>query len=134
MRELLTDFAALKEHVKGSKLKFADALTEYFRMLGERQGFTVTADSSVIRNAYNFGRLDLVWVEPNIAFCHEFGAFDDIYRHLWRLMAFKPAVAVLLLSGNSQCSPQKVRELVAKTQELRGIEFVILDVTLGKAA
>ena len=132
MLKLLSNFTGLREHVKKSSLKFADALVEYYRQLGEKQGFTVTVGSSVIRNAYNFGKVDLVWVEPNAVFCHEFGLLDDIYRHLWRITVLKPALAVLLLSGNSQCSPQKVKEIVNRSPQLKGIEFIILDVTAGK--
>jgi|WetSurMetagenome_2_1015567.scaffolds.fasta_scaffold46782_3 hypothetical protein len=133
IRDILTDFAALKGHVKGSGLKYHDALVDYFKVVGERQGFTVMKDSTVIRGAHGFGKFDLVWVEPNVIFQSEFGVLDDIFRHLWRIMAFKPAVAVLLLSGMSQCSPRKVKELVDRSPQLKGIEFVILDVSAGKA-
>jgi hypothetical protein len=129
MKELFSDFEAMKAHVKASKLRFRDALLDYFREVGERQGFTVLRDSSVIVNAFDFGKVDLAWVEPNVVFAMEFGVPDDIYRHLFRIMAMKPAIAVLLLSGNSQCNPRRVKELVARTVELRGIEFVLLDVT-----
>jgi hypothetical protein len=129
MQKLVSDFVGLREFTRKSGMKFADALVEYYRQLGEKQGFTVSVGSSVIRNAHNFGKVDLVWVEPNVVFCHEFGVFDDIYRHLWRISALKPAVAVLILSANSQCSPQKVKELVSKSPQLKGIEFVIMDVT-----
>jgi len=129
MKELFQDFESMKAFTKGSKLKFRDAILEYYRQVGEKQGFTVLKDSSVIAHAFNFGKVDLVWVEPNVVFTMEFGLLDDVYRHLWRIMTQKPAVAVLLLSGNSQCSPRKVKEIVSKTPELKGIEFVFLDVT-----
>jgi len=132
MKELISDFKGLREFITGSGLKFNDALIVYYKSVGEKQGFTVVSDSSVIRGAYNFGKVDLVWVEPNVVFAREFGVLDDIFRHLWRIMLLKPAVAVLLLSGNSQCSPKKVREIVSKTPQLLGIEFIILDVTGGK--
>jgi hypothetical protein len=134
MKEILTDFAGLKAFQKGSKLQFRDSLFEYYLQVGEKHGFTVLKDSSVIKNAYNFGKIDLVWVEPNVAFACEFGLLDDIYRHLWKLMVMRPAVAVLLLSANSKCSPQKVKEIVSKTPALDGIEFVVLDVSGGKVA
>lgn len=134
MKELITDFQGLKSHVKASRLKFHDAVIDYYRMVGEKQGFTALKDSTVIRKAHNFGKLDLVWAEPNIAFVSEFGLPDDIYRHLWRLMVYKPKVAVILLSGNSQCSPRKVKEIVSRTPQLEGIEFLVLDVTAGKTA
>ncbi|MFH0862960.1 MAG: hypothetical protein V1875_08030 [Candidatus Altiarchaeota archaeon] len=132
MKELLSDFAGLKAHLKECKMPFRGALIEYYRTLGEKQGFTALKDSSVIRNAYNFGRVDLVWVEPNVAFEMEFGLLDDIFRHMWKLMVLSPRMAVLLVSGNSKCSPQKVKELVSKTPQLSGIEFVVIDVSGGK--
>jgi len=132
MIELITDLDGLRRFAKDSGLKFRDALIEYYRQVGEKQGFTVLKDSSVIKNAVNYGKVDLIWVEPNTVFCSEFGVLDDVYRHLWRIMVLKPSVAVLLLSGNSQCSPAKVKEIAAKTPELAGIEFVVLDVTSGR--
>jgi hypothetical protein len=129
MKELFSDFAQVKAHTKSSGLKYADAIIDYYRKLGDKQGFTVLSGSTVIKNAYDFGRLELVWVEPNVVFCHEFGLLDDIYRHLWRIMVFRPRVAVLLLSGMSKCSPQKVKEIVSHTPQLAGIEFIVLDVT-----
>jgi hypothetical protein len=130
--DALSDFTGLKEFIKKSGLGFREALIEYYRQAGEKHGFTVLKDSSVIKNAHNFGKVELMWVEPNVVFCYEFGLFEDIYRHLWKVMVLKPAVAVLLLSGNSQCSPQKVKELVSKTPQLKEIEFVVLDVTSGR--
>jgi hypothetical protein len=132
MIELLTDFHGLKKFIKESDLKFKDALVEYYRRVGEEQGFTILKDSSVIKNAVNYGRVDLVWVESNTVFCSEFSLPDDIYRHLFRIMVLKPSIAVLLLSGASQLSPQRVKQIVGGTPQLEGIEFVILDVSSGK--
>ena len=134
MRELLTDFPALKAYLKKSNLKLRDGLVGYYAMVGEKQGFTIVKDASVVRNACNFGSVDLAWVEPNTVFCCEFALEDDIFKHLYRVMLLKPAIAVLLLSGNSKCSPKRVREIVDRTPELKGIEFIILDVTSGKLA
>lgn len=132
MKELLSDLSGLKEHLKGSELKFRDALIDYYRKLGEEQGFTVVTDSTIIRNAVNYGRMDLVWVEPNVVFASEFGVLDDIYRHLFRIMAAAPSIAVLLLSKNSKCNPQKVKDIVEKTPQLKDIDFVVLDVSSGR--
>ncbi|MFH1055266.1 MAG: hypothetical protein V1744_04130 [Candidatus Altiarchaeota archaeon] len=131
MIELLSDFNGMKEFMKGSRLKLKEGLMEYYRQIGEKHGFTVLKDSSVIKDAFDFGKVDLVWVEPNVIFTCEFGLLDDIYRHLWRIMVLRPAVAALLLSGNSQCNPKKVKEIVRRAKELEGIEVVLLDVTLG---
>ena len=132
MKELLSDFGRLKECVKGSELKFKDAVIEYYKQLGEEQGFTVIRDSTVIKNAVNYGKVELVWVEPNTMFSCEFGVLDDIYRHLFRIMELKPSLAVLLLSGNSQCNPHKVKDIVERTPELKDTEFLVLDVTSDK--
>ncbi len=132
MRELLTDFQALKEHVKDCGLKYMDAVVDYYAGVGERRGFTVVKGSTVIRNAHNFGRLDLAWVEPNVVFAQEYGRLEDIYQHLWKIMVLQPAVAVLLLSGNSQCKPEEVKQIVEKTPQLKDIEFIVLDVTNGR--
>ena len=132
MIELLTDYTGLRDFIKGSELKFRDALIEYYRRVGEEQGITALKDSTVIKNAVNYGRVDLLWVEPNTVFCSEFSVLDDIYKHLWRIMVLKPSVAVLLLSGNSQCNPRKVKEIVERTPQLNGIEFIVSDVTSGE--
>jgi hypothetical protein len=132
LKELLSDFAGLKAYQKTSKLPFKESLLEYYKSVGEKQGFTVLKESSVVKNAHNFGKVDLVWVEPNIAFESEFGLLDDIYRHLWKIMVLSPRMAVLLLSGNSQCNPLKVKEIVSKTPQMAAIDFVIIDVSAGK--
>ncbi|MBD3388597.1 MAG: hypothetical protein GF416_05970 [Candidatus Altiarchaeales archaeon] len=133
MKDAIKDMEGLREHMKSTDLKFREAILEYYRKLGEKQGFTVVQGSSAIRKAVNFGKLDLAWVEPNIVFTSEFGLLDDIYKHLWRVMVLKPCIAVLLLSGNSRCNPGRVKEIVEKTEELNDVEFIILDVSNYKA-
>ena len=132
MKELFSDFDGLKKHLKGSGLNFREALIDYYRQLGETQGFTALTGSSLIKNAVNYGKMDLVWVEPNVVFAAEFGLLDDVYKHLFRMMVASPGMAVLLLSGNSQCNPGRVKEIVEKTPQLKDIEFVILDVSTGR--
>jgi len=132
MIELLTNFKELKEDAKKhGSLSFREAIVKYYKQLGEKQGFTVVENSSVIKNAVNYGKVDLVWIEPNTVFCIEFGLLDDIYKHLFKLMQLRPSMAVLILSGNSKCSPEKVGEIVDKTPELSDLKgkTIVLDIT-----
>jgi len=130
----LKKFEELEEYVKRSRLKYRDAILEYYRNLGERFGFTVRENSSVIRQGINLGRLDVIWIEPNITFVIEFGNFEEILKHLWRLVEFSPNLSVLILSSKSDCRAEKVSELIEKSEilaELRN-RFLILDVTEKK--
>jgi len=82
MLEELSDLKKLDAFVKDSKLKYRDALIAYYKKLGLDAGFTVRENAPVIRNTLNLGRIDLAYLEPNIAFVFEFGNFEEIYRHL----------------------------------------------------
>ena len=134
MIELLINFKEMREYAKASKLAFKDAIVRYYKEVGERQGFTTSENSSVIRNTINYGKVDLVWIEPNTIFCLEFGVLEDIYKHFFKVMQMKPSMIVFILSGNSKCSPEKVKEILVKTPELEEIRknAVIIDVTEGK--
>ncbi len=131
MIDELKNFEELEEHTKNSGLKYREAILEYYKNLGEKLGFTVRENSSVIKNGVNSGRLDVIWLEPNIAFAVEFGRFEDILKHLWKLVEFSPSLAVLLLSSKSECKAEKVSELIEKSDITREIKnrFLILDVT-----
>lgn len=134
MIDELKKFEELEEHIKNSGLKYGEAILDYYKNLGERLGFTVRENSSVIKNGVNSGRLDVIWLEPNIAFVVEFGRFEDILKHLWKIVEFSPSLAVLLLSSKSECRAEKVSELVEKsgiTREIRD-RFLIIDVTEKK--
>ncbi len=130
----LKNLKGLREYIRNSNLRYREAILDYYKKLGERLGFTVRENSSVIKNGVNFGRLDIVWLEPNIAFAVEFGGFDEILKHLWRLVEFSPGIAVLVLSSRSECRANKVSELVEKSEITREIRsrVMILDVTEGK--
>ena len=134
MIDELKKFEELEEHIKNSGLKYGEAILEYYKNLGEKLGFTVRENSSVIKNGVNSGRLDVIWLEPNIAFAAEFGRFEDILKHLWKLVEFSPSLAVLLLSSKSECRAEKVSELIEKSDITREIKnrFLILDVTEKK--
>lgn len=134
MIDLITKFDEIKEYARKSKLSFREAVVRYYKELGEKQGFTVVENSSVIKNAVNYGKVDLVWVEPNTVFCIEFGILDDIYKHFFKVMQMSPSMAVLILSSNSKCNPEKVKEILLKTEELQNIRnnTVIVDITESK--
>ena len=134
MIELITKFDEIKEYARNSRLSFREAIIRYYKELGEKQGFTVVENSSVIRNTVNYGKVDLVWIEPNTVFCVEFGVLDDIYKHLFKVMQLKPGMVVFILSSNSKCSPEKVKDILLRTEMLDGIResTVILDITEGK--
>ncbi len=102
MIELITKFDELKEYVKGSRLAFKEAIIRYYKEVGEKQGFTAVENSSVIKNTLNYGKVDLVWIEPNTIFCVEFGVLEDIYKHFFKLLQLKPGMTVLILSSNSK--------------------------------
>ena len=134
MIDLISKFDEIREYTRKSKLSFRDAILKYYKELGEKQGFTVVENSSVIKNVVNYGKVDLVWIEPNTVFCIEFGVLEDIYRHLFKVVQMNPNMAVFILSSNSKCSPEKVREILLKTDILEDIrsKSVILDITEGR--
>ncbi|MFH1402883.1 MAG: hypothetical protein ABIH11_01275 [Candidatus Altiarchaeota archaeon] len=127
---LISNIRELNEHAKKSGKQYKQAIIEYYRTIGESQGFTTAENSSVINNTVNYGNIDLVWIEPNIVFCIEFGLLDDIYKHFFRLIQLRPSLSVLILSSNSKCRPDKVEEIIKKTPELKFLrdKTVIVDV------
>ena len=131
MIEILTNFEELEEYVKNSELGYKEAVIDYYKSLGEKHGFTVRKDSSVIQYGVNFGKMDLIWVEPNITFTIEFGNLEEILKHLWRILEFSPTLAVLLLSSKSGCKATDVVKLIKNSdvlEEMRG-KFLVLDLT-----
>ena len=131
MKEIISDFDALAEHVESSSLSYKEAVIDFYRQLGEKQNFTVRKDSSVIKYGLNLGRLDLIWLEPNITFTIEFGGFDEILKHLWRIVEYSPSLSVLLLSSKSGCKAADVAKLIKASPLLESMEnkFMILDLT-----
>jgi hypothetical protein len=104
---------------------------EYFQELGEKNKFTVRKDSSVIKYGINLGKLDLIWLEPNITFTIEFGGFKEILKHLWCIIEFSPSLSVLLLSSKSGCRAADVAKLIKNSPLLASMKdrFMILDLT-----
>jgi hypothetical protein len=131
MIETLTNFNELDTHVKDSDLSYKEAVIDYYRFLGEKHGFTVRKDSSVIRYGVNLGKMDLIWLEPNISFTIEFGNLEEVLKHLWRVMEFSPNLAVLLLSSKSGCKATDVVRLMANSSVFKKIDmrFLVLDLT-----
>lgn len=134
MLNKIADFSALERSVKASPdLKYKDAIISHYKRLGVSLGYTVRDNFSVIRNSVNYGKLDLVWVEPNIVFVAEFGALDEIYKHLWKIVEFSPASAVLILSSKSACKAEEVARIIEKSKmTCEQAKFIILDVTEKK--
>jgi len=126
--EEIADLVGLKTHVKGCQLPFKDAHIDYYRALGERLGFTVVKSPQVIVSGFDFGKLDLAWVEPDIVFFSEYALLEDIYPHLYKVMVLKPAHCVILASSNSKCKPEKIRRLIDATAQLNDTNFTIVDV------
>src|SRR3989338_5643688 len=112
MIDAITNFSEIESFLKKSNLGLKEALIKYYENLGEQMGFTVRRNFTVIKNSINLGRLDLVWVEPNVVFCFEFGNFDEILKHFWKVLEFEPKMAVILLSSKSQCKPAAVFGLI----------------------
>jgi len=135
MIDKITDFAALEKSVKSvPDLKYKDAIIRHYKNLGESLGYTARDNFSVIKNTVNYGKLDLIWVEPNVVFAAEFGSLDDIYKHLWRIIELAPKTAVLVLSSKSACKAEEVVKIIEKSRlssdQLK--MFLVLDVTGNK--
>jgi hypothetical protein len=131
VKEVISDFNKLAEYVDASDLPYKEAVIEYYRELGEKNKFTVRKDSSVIKYGINFGKIDLIWLEPNITFTIEFGGFEEILKHLWRIIEFSPSLSVLLLSSKSGCRAADVAKLIKNSPLLAPMKdrFMILDLT-----
>jgi len=123
----LIDTTGLKAHVKASKLAYKDAVIDYFRLLGEKHGFTTLTNTPAIANATDYGRIDLVWVEPNIIFMSEFGIPEDPIQTPIQSHSPKPSKTVIILSSKSRCTPKKAKEIIEKTPELKGMKYEIID-------
>ena len=131
MKEAIADFEKLAAFVEGSNLSYREAVLDYYRELGETHKFTVRKDASAIKYGVNLGKIDLIWLEPNITFTIEFGNLEDILKHLWRIVEFSPSLAVLLLSSKSGCKAADVLKLIKNSPVLASMRnrFLVLDLT-----
>ena len=127
-KETLGDFEELKTYISKSSEKYLDALKDYYIKLGEKNGFTVSKNTSIIRKGVDFGKTDIAWVEINTIFAFEFGVLDDIYKHLFRLMAANAQVSILVLNSKSQCHPDKVESIIKGADFMKG-KYVIVDIS-----
>ena len=127
----ITDLNSLDRYAKSSGLKFREAILRYYKELGEKLGYTVRENASILKNGVNYGKIDMIWLEPNIVFINEFGNLEEIYKHLWKVLEYSPNEAVFLLSSKSSCKAEEVDKIVEKSSlvgEKKNI-FLIMDVT-----
>jgi hypothetical protein len=127
----VTDLNSLDRYLKSSGMKFREAILRYYKELGEKLGYTVRENASIIKNGVNYGKIDMIWLEPNIVFINEFGNLEEIYKHLWKVLEYMPNDAVFLLSSKSSCKAEDVDKIVEKSSlvgEKKNI-FLIMDVT-----
>ncbi|HIE33749.1 MAG TPA: hypothetical protein EYP86_01245 [Candidatus Altiarchaeales archaeon] len=131
---LLVDFEELDKHVRNSNINYREAIVDFYKSVGKKHGFTVRENTSVIRNGINFGKLDLVWLEPNIVFAIEFGNLDNLLAKVWRIVEFSPNMAVLILSSKSMIRIENVINLIEKSEMFGNLRkrFLVLDVSEKK--
>jgi hypothetical protein len=126
--DVIGNIKDLKNHIKKSKNPYKDAILDYYKLVGETQGYTTLKNTPAIANGIDYGKIDLVWAEPNIIFMCEFGLPEDLYKSLFKATVIKPAKAVIILSSKSRCKPQIAQEIILKTPELKKTEYEIVDI------
>jgi hypothetical protein len=127
----ITDLNSLDRYAKSSGMKLRDSILRYYKELGEKLGYTVRENASIIKNGVNYGKVDMIWLEPNIVFINEFGGLEEIYKHLWKILEYSPNHAVFLLSSKSSCKAEEVDKIVEKSSlvsEKKQI-FLLMDVS-----
>lgn len=134
MIQTVSRFGELKKHVSGSGMPFREAVVDYYRLLGGRLGFTFMENASVIKHGVNLGKVDLVWVEPNVAFYAEFSNMGELTKHLFKILELGSEWSVLILSSNSSCKPDDARKIVANSAAFEKIRdrVIILDLSKEK--
>ena len=118
--EELVDFSGLESHIKESGRPFRESVLDYFRMLGERQGYVVRENSSVIEHGLTLGKIDLAWVDVNTIFFCEFASLEN-----------NPERVVFVLSSKAKASSKAVEKLINESgiaTPLRG-RTVLVDVS-----
>lgn len=123
MIEDLVDFSELDAHVRDCGKPFREAVLDYIRVLGERQGFVVRENSSVIKYGLTLGKVDVAWVDVKTVFFCEFATLDKILADAWLAVEFNPEEVVFVLSGKSGAPPSAVGKLIEESelaQSLRG--------------
>jgi len=126
----IRNFEGLERHIKSSKHEFREAIIEYYAKLGKELGYTVRENAAVIRYGINIGKIDLLWLEPDVLFAIEFHSYENLLKNLWKIVEMNPGLAVLVLSSKSNCKPQDVSKLINNSGITKNIKenFMILDV------
>ena len=126
----IRDFEGLDRHIKSSKHGFRSAIIEYYAKLGKRLKYNVRENATVIRHGINLGKIDLIWIEPDVVFTLEFDSIDTILKNLWKIVEINPGLAVIVLSSKSNCKPSDVSKLIKNSRITKNIKenFMILDI------
>ncbi len=134
MIKSIKNFDLLESHIKNSSLGYKDAIMNYYLNLGKKLGYTVRENAPVIRYGINIGKVDLLWLEPEVAFTSEFSSIDDLLRNLWKIIELKPMLAVIILSSKSNCKPGDVSQLIKNSMITKGMSdtFMLLDISEKK--
>lgn len=130
----ITNFQKLEEYTKNSNLKFREAIIAYYKKMGEEKGFSVRENTPIIKNTVNYGKIELIWLEPNITFTTEFGNLEEIYKHLWKILEYEPNIAVLILSSKAGCKAEEAAKIISKSTLVgeKRKNFVLMDITEKK--
>ena len=126
----IRDFEGLDMYIKSSKHGFRDAIIEYYAKLGGRLGYNVRENATVIRHGINLGKIDLIWVEPDVVFTLEFDSINNLLKNLWKIVEINPGLAVIVLSSKSNCKPSDVLKLIKNSRITKDAKenFMILDI------
>ena len=131
MIDKISDFQGLSKHVEESELPYREAIIDYYTILGEKLGFTARPSASMIMYGVNLGKIDLVWVEPDMTFTVEFGSLTEMIGHLVKISEKKPEKAVIITSSKSQCKPSDVKKIIVNSHLMKEIaeDVILLDVS-----
>ena len=134
MDDFIVKFKDLKDHIKKSELGYKESIREFYKVLGEKNGFAVRENSTIIRYGLNLGKIDLIWLDPNITFTIEFSNLEDILKQLWKISELSPELAVLILSSKSGCKATDVKKLIDHSEltKNRDTRFMLLDLSEEK--
>lgn len=112
----IKNFEEIEKFVKESKLPYRDAIIAYYKKIGENLNFTVMENFSVLKYGLNLGKIELLWVEPNIVFTVEFSNLENLIGKLFKIIEFMPNLAVLVVSSSSGCKPKDVKKLIQNSK------------------
>lgn len=127
MKDILTSFEGMDEFIKRYDKGYLGGLRAYYRMVGVEAGYSVVEGAQIIRECIDFGKADMAFIEPNIIFGFEFGILDDAFKHLYRFMIAEPKLGVMVTSSRSSLKPERVRQVIDGTRNLRDMDIIVLD-------